>query len=433
MKKKTLDNFKKPLFFLEDHLPFIGRPTIKLLRDIRFIFYKIIFSLRKNQTKDINIFKIYLVDPEKIQYCYNGRFNVFADRGMVKGGNWDISDKKFSESKTYQGLKERFIEHKEWKETRFYKDILKRINNGEIMWRCRSKEEWEKRLKLIDNLYESIKTKGYYLNIRQDNNQSDTYQGKADKHYGKIDEILISIGRNGQLLFNDGAHRLAIAKILQLSKIPVMVLVRHKKWMDFKDKLKSYAELKGGKLYQPAYYCDLEDIPFVYGPERFELIKNNTSFLKGRVLDIGANLGYFCHRFEQLGFDCWAVEINPEDAYFMQRLRDANNEKFKIIQQSIFDYKKGQVLNFDIVLALNIFHHFLKRKSTYEKLRNLLHKMKAKELFFETHNPEEYQMKGAYKNYNAEDFVKFIIENSFFKKYILLSALKGQRRLYKIF
>lgn len=436
MEKKILDNFKKTIFFLEDHFPIVGGFLIKVLRDVRFIFYKTLFLLRKNQMKNTDIFRIHYIDPQMIQYCYycyKEKFNVFTDRGIIKGGNWDISDKKFSDTEIYQGLKERFIEHKEWRETKFYNDILKRINQEEIMWRCRNKEQWEARLKLIDALYESIKTKGYYLHINQKDIQLDTYQGKADKHYERIDEILISIGRNGQLLFNNSAHRLAIAKILKLSKIPIMVLMRHKDWVDFRNKLKFHAKLQGGKLYQPAYHFDLSDIPFTHGPERFELIKNNTSLPKGKILDIGANLGYFCHRFEQLGFNCYAVEINPQDVYFMRKLRDTNGDQFKIIQQSIFDYRKRDILSFDIVLALNIFHHFLKRKSTYEKLRSLLHRMKAKELFFETHNPEEYQMKGAYKNYNAEDFVKFIIENSFFKKYILLSALKGQRRLYKIF
>jgi len=432
MKKKTLNNFKKPLFFLEDHFPIVGGFLIKVLRDLRFVFYKAIFFLHRDRIKDGNIFKIYWVNPQMIQYCYNGRFNVLSERGIIKGGNWDISGKSFSDNETYQGLKERFAEHEEWRDTKLYNDILKRINKGEIMWHCGDRKQWESRLKLIDGLYKDIETRGYHLYINQKNNQSDTYQGKADKHYEKIDEILISIGRDGQLLFNDGAHRLAIAKILKLPKIPIMVLVRHKQWVNFKNKLKSYAKLSGGKLYQPAYHFDLKDIPFTYGPERFKLIKNNTLLLRGKVLDIGPNLGYFCHRFERLGFNCYAVEINPQDVYFMRRLRDANGDHFEIIQQSIFDYKKGEILDFDIVLALNIFHHFLKRESSYQKLIQLLKRIKAKELFFETHNSNEAQMKGAYKNYSPEEFVEFILKNSCFSKSQFIFSLENGRRLYKL-
>lgn len=433
MKKKNLDNLKRPIFFLEDHFSVVGHFFVRILRELRLLFYKTIFILSKSQTRDIDIFKVYWVNPQTIRYCYNGRFNVFRDRGIVKEGSWDISDKKFSDTEIYQGLKERFIDHKEWTETKFYNDILRRINQGEIMWRCRNKEEWERRLKLIDGLYENIKANGFRLNTGQKNNQLDTYQGKADKRYEKIDEVLISIGRNGQLLFNDGAHRLAIAKILKLSRIPVMVLARHKKWLDFKNELKSYAGLRGGKLYQPAYHFDLADIPFVYGPERFELIKNKTSLSGGKVLDIGANLGYFCHRFEELGFDCYGVEINPQEVYFMQGLRDANNDKFKIIQKSIFDYKKGQILNFDIVLAFNIFHHFLKRKSTYENLIEFLKRLQVKELFFEAHKFDEEQMKDAYRNYSPRDFVDFVLKYSSLNKAKFIGITEGGRRLYKLY
>lgn len=436
MEKKILDNFKKPIFFLEDHFPIVGGFLIKILRDVRFIFYKTLFLLRKNQMKNTNIFRIHYIDPQMIQYCYycnREKFNVFTDRGIIKGGNWDISDKKFSDIETYQGLKERFVEHKEWRETKFYNDILKRINQGEIMWRCRNKEQWEARLKLIDALYESVKTKGYYLHINQRDIQLDTYQGKADKRYERIDEVLVSIGRNGRLLFNNSAHRLAIAKILKLSKIPIMVLMRHKDWVDFRNKLKFHAKLQGGKLYQPAYHFDLSGIPFTHSPERFELIKNNTSLSKGKILDIGANLGYFCHCFEQLGFNCYAVEINPQDVYFMRKLRDANGDQFEIIQQSIFDYRKRDILSFDIVLALNIFHHFLKRKTTYEKLIRLLKRFRIKELYLETHNPHEEQMKKAYKNYSPKEFVEFVIGNSCLNESKLIGKLEGGRFLYKLY
>ena len=431
--KKNINNFKKHLFLLEEKNPFFGKFLISVLRELRFLFYKVIFFFSKNEIEKKDVFKIYQVNPQKIKHYYDGPFDVLKDRGAVKNGNWDISDKKMEKTKVYQGMKERFVEKKEWQQTKFYDYFLKKINKGEIMWHCINEEQWRARLENIDILYQNIKMSGYKAQSSKNNRVSDTYNGRADKKYQKIDEVLISIGRSGQLIFNDGAHRLAIAKILKLPEIPVMILIRHKKWIEFKKKLISYSKLQNRGLYQPAYHCDLMDIPFTYGLKRFELIKNNTSFLSGKVLDIGSNIGYFCHKFEEIGFDCLAIEINPEDVYFMKKLRDSNNEKFQVVQQSIFDYKKGQELNFDIVLALNIFHHFLKREIDHKRLKKLLSRINAKEMFFEAHNSKESQMKDAYKNYNSENFAKFIIDNSSFNNYSLISSFNDGRRLYKIF
>jgi len=47
-----------------------------------------------------------------------------------------------------------------------------------------------------------------------------------------LNEINVDIGRDGRLLFVDGRHRLIAAKCLEIPRIPVTVLVRHKKWME---------------------------------------------------------------------------------------------------------------------------------------------------------------------------------------------------------
>lgn len=46
-----------------------------------------------------------------------------------------------------------------------------------------------------------------------------------------INEILVDVGRDGELLLVDGRHRLSIAKILGLDEIPVVKHVRHEQWV----------------------------------------------------------------------------------------------------------------------------------------------------------------------------------------------------------
>ena len=155
--------------------------------------------------------------------------------------------------------------------------------------------------------------------------------------------------------------------------------------------------------------------------------------MDGSVLDIGANIGYFSHKLEGLGFKCCAVEINPQEVDVMKRLKKINNNKFEIVEDSIFNFRKGDKLKYDVVLALYIFHHFLKRKKTYEDLINLLGRIDCKIMFLGTHNPKEIQVNNAYVNYKPEEFVKFILKNSSLSDYSLIKEFDDGRRLYKVF
>lgn len=196
-------------------------------------------------------------------------------------------------------------------------------------------------------------------------------------------------------------------------------------------------EFKKGNAYQPYQPIlnrGLRDLPFLKeGEVRFKTIKDNLFASKGTLLDIGANLGYFCHKFEDEGFDCYAVEANRMLCYFMEKLKKAENKKFKVIPQSIFDYKRNEDLVFDVVLALSVLHNFLQRKDLYFGLIKLLKRLKAKELFLETYffdptNPP----KGYYKNYAPEEFIAFIFENSCFKKAEFIGKSEQGRPIYKL-
>lgn len=185
--------------------------------------------------------------------------------------------------------------------------------------------------------------------------------------------------------------------------------------------------------YQPVANADSADIPFSReGEKRFQIIKDNLSVINGTLLDIGANLGYFCRKFESEGFDCYALEENPMLCYFAEKLKKIENRRFKVISESVFEYKKNQDLVFDVILALSVFHNFLERKDTYLGLIKLLKRLKAKELFFETYLPSEFKAEKNYKNYTPEEFVDFIIEKSSFKKAKLIGKSENGRPIYKL-
>ena len=99
---------------------------------------------------------------------------------------------------------------------------------------------------------------------------------------------------------------------------------------------------------------------------------------------------------------------------------------------SIFEYNKDSELNFDVALALNIFHHFLKRKIPFLNFIKLLKRLNVKELFFGAHNPKEFLNMKTYKKFTPKQFVNFIIENSCLSSAKLIGQTKNGRKLYRL-
>jgi len=377
---------------------------------------------------EINIDKIYWVQPQKIQYASLREFDVLTDKGKEINGDWDLLKRPFEELDVYIAFKEHFHEGKKWETTVFYKRILNNIHQGEYLWGCKNETDFNIRLHKLDNLFESIKNNGYKTQqeLLTDPNKPDPIKLE--------DEIAVNIGRNGDLLFNNGAHRLCIAKLLNTPKIPIKITVRHSQWMDFKRQILLYAKNQiTRKIYHPITHIDLQDIPSFHTEkiDRFNIMQSHLSHKKGTLLDIGSYWGYFCHRFEDIGFTCYAVENDHVNLYFLEKLKRADNKTFEIIPKSIFNCKEIKYIDFDVVLALNIFHHFLKTKESYDKFIDLLQNLHTKEMFFEPHLPEEFNDNNVYKNYTEDEFVQLILKNTTLKKSQEIGKAQDGRKIFK--
>jgi hypothetical protein len=358
--------------------------------------------------------EVIYVNPHDIVFAMKKEFDVFKFKSRILGGDWDKEVVKFEDLDFFKAFKERIQKRMPWKETEYYKRVTEQIRGGNFKWSCKNVEEFDRRCKEWDKLFARIKKEGYRKGWHED-------------------EISVNIGRNGEMIFNNGRHRLTFAKLLEIDEIPAKVTVRHKEWVAFKKEIFEYSENYENKVYAKLTHPDLINIPSVHGESRYKIIKENLTVKNGKLLDIGCHWGYFCHRFEEDGFECYCVENSRLNLYFLRKLKKVENRKFRVIPHSLFELPEDMPEKFDVVLALSIFHHFIKKEDTYKRLIQFLRNLKGREMFFEPHNPEEPQMKGAYRNFGSDEFAEFIVENSSFKSFKKIGYSDEGRPIYKIY
>jgi hypothetical protein len=242
------------------------------------------------------------------------------------------------------------------------------------------------------------------------------------------------VRRDGRLLFIDGRHRVSVSRLLGLERIPVRIVARHAHWQAIKDEILAYASDHGGRIYQTIDHPDLAAIPASHGQERIGILRRalaGRDWSGARLLDVGAHWGAMTQESEQLGFVGTAVERNERDAAIAERIRIATESRFSVWQGSIFDFP--DVEDADVVLAFNIFHHFIKTKRDHARLERLLARLRAKVMLFQAHRHDPpAQMRGAYRNYAPMDFASFVARRAGMSRIDELGQDRDGRILYRL-
>ena len=391
------------------------------------------FALWKTQMRfrtgglpaEFDVHRTCYANPADIQYVYEDPRDTlvarkYANRGKIVDGDWDALNIRFENSDVFQSFREHFLESRPWPQTSLYQRVIKEMERGAVAYYCSNKAEYDAKLDRIDKMYLDIQKNGYRSQRDIANQENHPYKGE--------DEISVCIGRDGDLLFEDGRHRLCLAKILRIPRVPIKITMVHKKWHEFRMEILDYARTHDKRVYQHLRHPDLAAIPCLHGEERWQLMYPALPFTQGRLLDIGAHWGGWSARFEEVGFECHAVESSVKDAYFMQKLRRAENKKFQIYNVSVFDYQGP--MEMDMVLALNIFHHFLKDKGSFEKLKDFLRRLKTRGMFFQPHLPGEHTMEGSYVDFDNNEFIDFVLENSTLNRSRLIGSAPDGRNIY---
>lgn len=194
-------------------------------------------------------------------------------------------------------------------------------------------------------------------------------------------------------------------------------------------RIEDYVRRNRGKLYAPILHPAFSHFRHKHGPERFDLIAPHLEFRNGTVLDIGSQFGYLAHRLEELDYKVTAVEQSRTNVYFMTEIRDLCERKFDVVHDSIF---KLSAPEYDIVIALNIFHHFMKTRETFEKFDAFLRRLKCRMMIYQAHDPAEPQMEGAYRNMAPEEAVRFLSERLSLPRFVEIGSHRKRRKVFNL-
>lgn len=179
---------------------------------------------------DLSLYEPIWVDPDEIVHVTGREWKPWSSApskiGTVKDGGWDINPPtdipqdrrpyphKFNQHIIYQSIENRFLHGEDWEDTQLF-DWLTNVRDRDLT-------HIKSRFSYLDKLYQRILIDGYRT-------QSELFNKEIPFIHKITNEILVDIGRDEEILFVDGRHRLSMAKVLSLDTIPVLVLTRHPK------------------------------------------------------------------------------------------------------------------------------------------------------------------------------------------------------------
>jgi len=207
---------------------------------MHYLRYKIVVILFKNNfnkqaaslTRIIGSRVIY-IDPKIIKRSIRGAHRPEPAINFIFNKHWDINKKlmygeveeeNIEKSSGYKAIKELFIEKIPRENSTQFKTMKRQLEKGRIRRNCSNLVEINNYFDKLVKTFENIRDEGYKTQVQLKKDNSNFI---ADKE----DEINLFIDRNGNILGGyGGRHRLAIAKILNIEKVPALIIGVHYRW-----------------------------------------------------------------------------------------------------------------------------------------------------------------------------------------------------------
>lgn len=225
-------------------------------------------------------YKTITVCPDRVEH-FNKELRTHLGLGRVAGGGWDWHGNCVSVRSTshYKGLREHFDDGLDWEHTTYARERLQDEDGG-------LSDYQRKRLNYFEDLFYDIKRNGYRPNYDSEHDapEGGKRQGRF-KHVHSL-EIIVTIGRDGEIYLNEGFHRFAIAKFLEIESLPVHVLARHEEWQDKREMMYAASDPRSDRhLRQYVSHPDMEDVVHDRNPSVRDRAENRTTASAHRDLN----------------------------------------------------------------------------------------------------------------------------------------------------
>ena len=160
------------------------------------------------------------IDPGNLAYKCNIRGGDEGQSMLFLAGDWDLKRKGFGDvdakDPRYVTCRQLVREGAALEETDEYRELMLRLEKNGVARSFRSEKE-------ILGYLEKLRQ--FYLRVQTDGRLKTQEELGLAAHGG---EINCALGRDGVLLkTNDGNHRLAIARVLGLTSVPIQISVIH--------------------------------------------------------------------------------------------------------------------------------------------------------------------------------------------------------------
>ena len=196
------------------------------------------------------------VDPRRVEYLLSPHFwnRISKFTTHVRGGEWDrnrTTDRMMIRGATegfdrptlvhidnyqlYASAVDHFENGTPWRDTEIYRWLTEEWLDSDqelYMNRYGSERRIDSRLENLDELYHHMREHGYLTQREIHDREEAPFDSPAlePEHH----EVAVDIGRDGEIILDDGRHRFIVARILGVETLPVRVLVRHSQWQQLR-------------------------------------------------------------------------------------------------------------------------------------------------------------------------------------------------------
>ena len=188
-------------------------PIARSYQLIHAAFIDVLSKLRGNPIK------IIYIDPKSVTKTVS-RYDVSLSSvtakhfGKIENGEWDLDGYEIDTYGLIYPILNQYLKNIPLNDIPEFNTNLEYIRTGGQPDNCRNASDYRKKWQKIIGLCEQVKQDGYKT-------QSQLSCGRP------LNEVRVQISRDGKYLFEDGIHRLIIAQLLDIPRIPVIVTRIH--------------------------------------------------------------------------------------------------------------------------------------------------------------------------------------------------------------